>query len=339
MSSIPVFVGLDYHQNSVQVCVMGRDGQTLGNRKVENEAEAIRRVVQRYGTPEGVAIEACCGSANLAEELHTEYGWAVGLAHAGFVARMKQSPDKTDYSDARLLADLLRVGYLPKVWLAPKQLRELRHLVRWRTQQVRQRRNTKLRIRALLRENRLKCPLEANAWTKAWVAWVAETEELGEDDRWIMDKHLEELKRLNKAVDDIAKRLAERTQDDAVVTKLRGFRGIGLITAVMLRAEIGRFDRFHSGKQLARYCGLSPKNASSGERQADAGLIRAGNRQLRATLIELGQRVANQADGDFSELVARLLKKGKPRNVVVAAVANRYIRRLFHQMQPERLAV
>ncbi len=41
----------------------------------------------------------------------------------------------------------------------------------------------------------------------------------------------------------------------------------------MLRAEIGRFDRFGSGKQLARFCGLSPRNASSGTRQADAGLV------------------------------------------------------------------
>jgi hypothetical protein len=53
-------------------------------------------------------------------------GWSVSLAHPGFVARMKQNPDKTGHSDARLLADLLRVGYLPKVWLAPAELRELR---------------------------------------------------------------------------------------------------------------------------------------------------------------------------------------------------------------------
>jgi len=37
-----------------------------------------------------------------------------------------QSPDKTDFSDARVLADLERVGYLPRVWIAPQQLRELR---------------------------------------------------------------------------------------------------------------------------------------------------------------------------------------------------------------------
>jgi hypothetical protein len=49
----------------------------------------------------------------------------VQLAHPGYVARMKQSRDKTDFGDARMLADLERVGYLPRVWLAPEEVREM----------------------------------------------------------------------------------------------------------------------------------------------------------------------------------------------------------------------
>ena len=59
---------------------------------------------------------------------------------------MKQTPDKTDWGDARVLADLIRVGYLPKVWLAPEDVRQLRALVRYRQQLVAQRRAIKLRI-------------------------------------------------------------------------------------------------------------------------------------------------------------------------------------------------
>jgi hypothetical protein len=59
----------------------------------------------------------------LAEELVSRAGWSVDLAHPGYVARMKANPDKTGYSDARMLADLERVGYLPKVWLAPAEVR------------------------------------------------------------------------------------------------------------------------------------------------------------------------------------------------------------------------
>jgi transposase len=317
---------------------MEGDGTTLVNRKVDNCTRDIVRVVERLGRPvAGAAIEACSGAAALADVLHARAGWSLSLAHAGFVARMKQNPDKTDFGDARLLADLLRVGYLPKVWLAPEEIRQLRRLVRHRQQRVVERRNVKLRIRALLRENRIRCPLTVSAWTKAWLAWL-ETAELSENDRWLMNQHLADLKRLTGQIDEVNALLAARARDDAVVNKLMTFHGIGLVTAVTMRAEIGRFDRFRSGKQLARFCGLSPRNASSGERQADAGLVKAGNPQLRMVLIQLGQRVVQRVGGRWSSLVYRLLAHGKPKNVVVAAVANRYMRWLYHQMQPENLA-
>ena len=85
--------------------------------------------------------------------------------------------------------------------------------------------------------------------------------------------------------------LAEQTTNDPLVQKLMTLAGIGLITAVTLRAEIGRFDRFRTGKQLARFCGLTPRNASSGQKQADAGLIKAGNPQLRTVLVEAAHRL------------------------------------------------
>ena len=43
---------------------------------------------------------------------------------------MQPTPDKTAWADARVLADLVRVGYLPKVWLAPEDVRQPRPLVR-----------------------------------------------------------------------------------------------------------------------------------------------------------------------------------------------------------------
>ncbi len=55
----------------------------------------------------------------MADELITRLGWSVDLAHPGYVARMKQSPDKTDFGDARMLADLERVGYLPRGVVGP----------------------------------------------------------------------------------------------------------------------------------------------------------------------------------------------------------------------------
>ena len=181
-----------------------------------------------------VAIEACCGAANLADELNA-LGWSVSLAHPGFVSRMKQNPDKTE-------------------------------------------------------------------------------------------------------IREVEKKLLERASSDAVIIKLMEFSGVGLVTAVTMRAEIGRFDRFQNGKQLSRFCGVTPGNASSGNRQADAGLIRAGNPQLRRVLMELSHRLINSAEPRWSKLAGKFLNEGKKKNVVVAAIANRWVRWLHHQMLPAELA-
>jgi transposase len=336
MGTLEVFVGLDYHQSAVQVCVLDRQGKQLGNRSCGNDSAAIAEVVQRFGNQVQAAIEACCGAADLAEELIKHWGWSVDLAHPGFVARMKQNPDKTDFSDARLLADLERVGYLPRVWLAPEEVRELRRLVRYRQQLAGERRNLKLRLGALLRDQRAAKP-EFTPWTKKWLRWLQAEAPLSAASRWIVTQQLRRLEQLEADITAAEEQLAQQTANDAMVQALRREKGVGLVTAVTVRAEIGRFDRFRTGKQLARFCGLSPRNASSGERQADAGLIKAGNPQLRGVLIELAHRLMRY-DPRWRELGSSLRGRGKPGSVVAAAVANRWVRCLYHHMQPEALA-
>lgn len=332
MCSVPVFVGIDYHQDSVQVCVLDRSGRKLTNRAVTNEAAAVARVARRHGRPARVAIEACCGAADIAEQLAVEQKLPVELAHPGYVARLKRSPDKTDLGDAQLLADLARVNYLPTVWLAPESTRQLRRLVRHRAQLVARRRDVKLRIRGLLRENRVRSS-ETRPWTKAWMAWLKQQAPLSASDRWILEDHLHELEGLQSRIAAVEAQITAATADDPLVAQLLSLPGVGLVTAVTMRAEIGRFDRFQTGKQLARFCGVTPRNASSGARQADAGLIKAGNPQLRTVLIELAHRLIHRIEGRWADLAAGMLRRGKPKNVVVAAVANRWVRWLHHQLR------
>ncbi len=267
MNDSTVCLGLDYNQASVQVCVMGRRGNVLLNRRCSNDWRAIAKAAESCGRVTRVAIESCTGAANLAEELVHKAGWSVDLAHPGYVHRLKGSPDKTDFSDARMLADLERVGYLPKVWLAPEEVRELRRLVRYRQQLVNDRRNIKLRLSALLRDQRIR-NAPGRPWTKPWVHWLRHTEALSEQSGWIVDRLLARMALVIANITEVEERLGGVTKDDPMVQGLCAMKGIGLVTAWTIRSEIGRFDRFQSGKQLSRYCGLSPRNASSGARVA-----------------------------------------------------------------------
>ena len=330
MTNLACFVGLDYHHKSVQVCVLDEAGRVRLNRACANDWRAIVAAVAPQGQVMRAAVEACGGSADLAQELVEEAGWHVDLAHPGYVERMKRSPDKSDFSDSRMLADLTRVNYLPRVFLASAYERDLRALVNHRQNLVDQGRTLKLRLGALLREQRAFPPEGLSRRSKAWVAWVKQDAALTDTARWIVGDLLEEIEHLQKKQEAVRVRLRELTAGDAQVARLLTEPGIGEVTAWVIRAFVGGFDRFGKGRQLSRYCGLSPRNASSGERQADAGLVKGCNKLLRATLIQAAHRLI-RTQTRWAALSAELRGRGKPACVAVAAVANRWVRGLYHR--------
>jgi len=250
MSKVSVYVGLDYHKDSIQVCVMDRAGKILANRRCTNQVEALVRLVATFSDDVHAAVESCTGAAALAEELATRHGWSISLAHPGYVARMKQAPDKPDRGDARVLADLVRVGYLPKVWLAPAAVRQLRTLVRYRQQLVAQRRAIKQRVGALLRDARVEEP--CSRWTKAWFVWVASAEGLGSEAKWVINNHIKEHQHISTLIADAEQRLCEVTDGDPVIGEMVALKGVGLITAATIRAEVGRFD-LYSGRRSSSF--------------------------------------------------------------------------------------
>ena len=325
---VPVFVGLDYHRNSVQVCVLDEPGQVLTNRCCPNDVAAVAEAITRHGHPERLALESCTGAADFAQRLVDEFRWDVRLAHPGYVNRMKTSLDKTDAGDARLLADLVRVRYLPEVWLAPTSIRDLRSVMHLRQRAARDRRVAKQQVAALLRDRRIEEP-EGRRWTRAW---LMTTDAVTETIRFVIDDLLEHLQTVEARLTRIERRLQAMTRDDRVVEALLALPGIGPITAWMLRATVGRFDRFRNAKQFARFIGVTPRNASSGERVADAGIVKAGNRELKGVVVQAAQRIKRHHER-WAALFQRLVSQGKPKNVATVAVANRWMRSVYTQMK------
>ncbi len=334
MNNVPLLLGLDYSDGFVQVCAMDQEANVLVNRACRNDWRELVKAVAGKGTVRRVAIEACSGAADLAEELVSHAGWHVELAHPHYVAKLKGSPDKSDFSDSRLLADLTRVGYLPRTWLPPAYVRQLRQLVGYRQQLVDQRRANKLRVGALLREHRVKAPkeLSRSRWSKPWVSFARNTTQLGEHARWIINQVLDQVIELDRRIAEAHERLGSATAGDTVIAKLMEQEGVGEVTAWVMRAFIGTFGRFNNGKQLSRYCGMSPKNASSGLRQADGGLIKSSNKILRGIIVQAAHRLIRTRPR-WAALAESLRARGKPACVIAAAVGNRWMRKMFHEMR------
>jgi len=330
MFNLPLFVGIDYHTHSIQVCVMDSQRTILANQSVANDPEAVVRLVAPFGSNISAAIEASTGAADFAEQLITHYHWHVELAHAGYVARMKQTPDKSDWTDAKLLADLTRAGYLPRVWLAPQYIRDLRELVRHRHGLVQQRTQAKLRLRAALRNHRI-VPADS-PWTIKGKKWLLDKANIASEMLlYLLQEHYDTIAFFDKKIAAVTERMQCAVADDSVVKQLLRQPGVGVITAITLRALVGHFDRFRTGKQLAHFCAVCPRNHSSAGKTTTGGLIKAGDDLLRQVLVEAAHRLIRY-DTRWKGMADRLRANGKKTCVIVAAVANRWMRWLFRQM-------
>jgi transposase len=330
MFNLPVFVGIDYHTHTIQVCVMDSQRKIFANQSVPNDPYAVFQVVAPFGSNISAAIEASTGAADFAEKLITKYQWHVELAHAGYVARMKQTPDKSDWTDAKLLADLTRAGYIPRVWLAPPYIRELRDLVRHRHGLVQQRTQVKLRLRAALRQYRITPP--DSPWTIKGKKWLLDKENIPSPTLlYLLQEHYDTIEFFDKKIANVSERMQLAVADDPVVKQLLRQPGVGVITAITLRALVGHFDRFRTGKQLAHFCAVCPRNDSSAGKTTTGGLIKAGDDLLRQVLVETAHRLIRY-DEHWKTMADRLRANGKKACVIVAAVANRWVRKLFRQM-------
>src|SRR5262245_39554032 len=112
MATIPEnTIGIDYHESILRVCIISAEGRVLANRTCANDVGEVIRVVTKYGGVRRVSAEACNGSTEFLEALNRATGWPKHLCHPGYVQRMKNNPDKSDKSDAELIADLDRANY------------------------------------------------------------------------------------------------------------------------------------------------------------------------------------------------------------------------------------
>ncbi len=129
------YVGIDLHRRRSVIVALNEGGERVWSSRIENsrlnlEVE-LRSIMAAVEAPVHVVIEATWGWY-WAADVVTEVGLAMHLAHPMAIKGYENRRVKTDWIDAELLADLLRMGRLPEAWIAPPEIRELRELVRYR---------------------------------------------------------------------------------------------------------------------------------------------------------------------------------------------------------------
>jgi transposase len=212
-----MYVGIDLHRKRSHITAMDEDGQVTLSRRVDNDPATIRQLLAEVGPEARIALEATYGWDWLAELVEDE-GYDLRLAHPLGTRAIAAARVKTDAVDARTLAHLLRADLLPEAYLAPRELRDLRELLRLRIFLTRLRTGAKNRVHALLARHGLSCP-RSDLFGKAGRAWLAEAP-LRAEPRARVDALCRIVDDLEREIAELAAEIEERASADERVEAL-----------------------------------------------------------------------------------------------------------------------
>jgi transposase len=194
---------------------------------------------------------------------------------------------KTDRRDAASLARLHRAGQLTAVWVPDAAHEAMRDLVRARLDAVRALRRARQQLSGfLLRQG---CHYRRPAWTKLHRRWLAGLRFEQAVHHLVLENYLAAVEAATVRRDRLTAQIATALPDwtmAPVVAALQTMRGMALVNAATLIAELGDLSRFGNLRQLMAYLGLVPSEHSSGASVKRGGLTKAGKSAARRLLIK-----------------------------------------------------
>ena len=279
-----------------------------------------------------IGMEACGGAHHWARQL-TKMGHQVKLMPAQFVKAFNIR-NKNDAADARAIWLAVQQPGKPvavktemqQAMLALHRTRE--RMVAFRTMQING-------LRGMLTEYGEVMGKGRAAITKAIPEVLARVA-----DRLpavLIDTLREQWNRvaeLDEQIARIERRMREWKKDDGAVKAISEIPGVGLLTATAAVAMMGDVKAFRSGREFAAWVGLVPKQTGSGGKVNLHGISKLGDTYLRTLLIHGARSVLTNAKepGPWIEQ----MKKRRPLNVVIVALANKTARTIWAVLAHDR---
>ena len=317
-------VGLDLAKSVFQVHGTDEDGKPVMRRKL--------RRGQMLGFFSGlspclVGMEACASAHYWARELQA-LGHEVRLIPPQYVKPFVKT-NKNDASDAEAICEAL---IRPTMRFAPIKSAEQQSVLmlhRARELLVRQRTMLINALRGHCGEFGLVVAQGASR-----VAELITVIEDPADDRLPEVAHealgtlVEQLRMVQVQINGLEKKLMAWHRASEASQRLETIPGVGVITATALVATIGDASQFHSGRQLAAWLGLVPKQHSSGGKERLGRISKRGDGYLRKLLVHGARTVllwSRRKKENRSAWQEALLAR-RPTNVVLVAMANKTAR-------------
>jgi transposase len=288
-----VFVGVDAAKlrHAVAVAEDGRQGEVRYLGEIGADPESVRRLAARLEKRHEGGLHFCYEAGPTGYGLYrqlTGLGYRCTVVAPSLIPRRPGDHVKTNRRDAQQLARLLRAGELTAVWVPDAAHEAMRDLVRSRDAAVGDLRRKRQAISSMmLRQGRV-FPGK-KTWGATHRHWLEKQRFEHPAHGLVLQEMLLAVRHAEERLERIEAAIAEFLPTWSlapVVEALQALRGIGLVGAVTIMAEIGDLRRFDSPRQLMGYLGLVPGERSSGESVHRLGITKAGNGRVRRALVE-----------------------------------------------------
>lgn len=333
MAQAKTWAAFDVHASGVVAATLDRDSGELVVSRLSGRSDDVVAFAAGLEGPVRATYEAGPTGFVLARKLE-EVGVDCLVCAPGLIPRAATDRVKTDRRDAQRLVRLLAAGELHRVAVPSTAEEALRDLVRAREDLRGDLMRARHRLAKLLLRHEMRFDGPQSNWTQAHLDWLAgvrmpepASQRALEDYRGAVDALVIRRGQLEAA---IARALPESSWAQTA-RRLVCLRGIDILTAAGLCAEIGHFDRFHHPAQVMSYLGVVPSENSSGQRQRRGPITKSGSQHARRLLVEAAwhYRRPPRVAGNL----ARRQADGEPEVIAIAWKAQRRLHHVWNRME------
>jgi len=294
LSAGPVlFIGMDVHNDSIAVSLAPSDSIEVRRYGIigGSHDDVLKLAKKLQAAHPDRALHFCYEAGPRGYPLCRflrAMGYSCILVALSKIPRKPGERVKTDRRDADQLARLYRAGELSAIYVPDPHDEAVRDLIRARYQISRQQHRARQQLKMFLLRHNLRYPGKT-AWSPAHLRYLARVKLPFAEQQFVFQEMLDVITEAGKRLERYEAQLPGVLAGwrwEPVVRALMSLRGVALLNAATLVAELGDLNRFPTANQLMSFLGLVPSEETTGNDRRQGGITKMGNGIARRAIIE-----------------------------------------------------